>query len=131
MCLSMTRHGDMASLPRICRKLPRVLRSVPQPDQSDPEGDFPLRRLHKIRISRLTGKGKLPVRERESREGRPRLLPGYGNPPVAEFRDSTTAVRQKRAGFVGTFGVICRTLSNHVEKHIKRGIQSNLFMQLQ
>lgn len=47
MCLSMTRHGDMASLPRICRKLPRVLRSVPQPDQSDPEGDFPLRMLHK------------------------------------------------------------------------------------
>lgn len=47
MCLSMTRHGDMASLLRICRKLPRVLRSVPQPDQSDPEGDFPLRMLHK------------------------------------------------------------------------------------
>ena len=130
MCLSMTRHEDMASLPRICRKLPRALRSVPQPDQSDPEGDFPLRMLHKIRISILTREEKPPVRGRESREDGIKRLPGYGNPPVAEFRDSTKAVRQKRAGFVGTSGVICRTLSNRVEKHIKRGIQSNFFMQI-
>ena len=50
------------------QELPRVLRSVPQPDQSDPEGDFPLRMLHKIRISILTSEEKPPVREREIRE---------------------------------------------------------------
>jgi len=88
-------------------------------------------RYIKIRISILTGEEKLSVRERESREGGTKRLPGYGNPPVAEFRDSTKAVRQKRTGFVVTSGVICRTLSNRVEKHIKRGIQSNFFMQLQ
>ena len=78
--------------------------------------------LHKIRISILTREEKPPVREREIRESGTKRLPGYGNPPVVEFRDSTNAVRQKRAGFVGTSGVICRILSNHVEKHIKMGI---------
>lgn len=78
----------------------------------------------------MTREEKPPVREREIREGGTKRLPGYGNPPVVEFRDSTKAVRQKKTDFVGTSGVICRTLSNCVEKHIKREIQSNLFMQI-
>ena len=95
MCLSMTRHGDMASLPRICRKLPRALRSVPQPDQSDPEGDFPLRMLHKnpdFHIDREGetsgsvegepgGRNKAPPRIRESAGGG---IPGFHKSCQAE-----------------------------------------------
>ena len=76
MCLSMTRHGDMASLPRICRKLPRVLRSVPQPDQSDPEGDFPLRMLHKNPDFHIDREGEAPGSGEGEPGGQAKASPG-------------------------------------------------------